>query len=96
VLHRLDFVARTRAKGDGAGRIKTAEQGAATSVLLATSPRLEGIGGRCFEDCNEAELVTEHGSGSGGVAPYALDPDNADWLWETSLRLVGDAVAQPC
>jgi NAD(P)-dependent dehydrogenase (short-subunit alcohol dehydrogenase family) len=91
----LDFVARTRAKGDGAGRIKTAEQGAATSVLLATSPRLEGIGGRCFEDGNEAELVTEHGSGSGGVAPYALDPDNADRLWETSLRLVGDAVPRP-
>ena len=27
---------------------------AATSVLLATSPLLDGIGGRYFEDCNEA------------------------------------------
>jgi hypothetical protein len=33
---------------------KTPEQGAATSVLLATSPRLDGIGGRYFEDCNQA------------------------------------------
>ena len=33
---------------------KTLEQGAATSVLVATSPQLEGIGGHYFEDCNEA------------------------------------------
>jgi hypothetical protein len=33
---------------------KTPEQGASTSVLLATSPPLDGIGGRYFEDCNEA------------------------------------------
>jgi NAD(P)-dependent dehydrogenase (short-subunit alcohol dehydrogenase family) len=31
-------------------RQKTTQQGAATSVLLATSPQLEGIGGRYFED----------------------------------------------
>jgi NAD(P)-dependent dehydrogenase (short-subunit alcohol dehydrogenase family) len=37
---------------------KTPEQGAATSVLLATSPLLEGIGGRYFVDCNEATIVT--------------------------------------
>src|SRR3954449_12944694 len=35
-------------------RQKTPEQGAATSVLLATSPKLESIGGRYFDDCNEA------------------------------------------
>ncbi len=34
---------------------KTPAQGAATSVLLAASPLLEGVGGRYFEDCNEAE-----------------------------------------
>src|SRR6201995_4394195 len=36
---------------------KTIAQGAATSVLVATSPQLEGIGGRSFEDCNEAETL---------------------------------------
>src|ERR1700742_4842872 len=35
---------------------KTTQQGAATSVLLATSRQLEGIGGRYFEDCNEASV----------------------------------------
>jgi NAD(P)-dependent dehydrogenase (short-subunit alcohol dehydrogenase family) len=69
---------------------KAPEQGAATSTLLATSPRLEGIGGRYFEDCNEAAPVQRRPTewGAGGVAPYALDPANADRLWETSLRLL--------
>lgn len=69
-------------------RQKTPEQGAATSVLLATSPLLEGIGGRYFEDCNEAVSVTNGNGYISGVAPYALDPDNADRLWEESLRLL--------
>jgi NAD(P)-dependent dehydrogenase (short-subunit alcohol dehydrogenase family) len=67
--------------------LKTPEQGAATSVLLATSPQLEGIGGRYFEDCNEAEVVERRGAGINGVAPYALDPVNAERLWDLSLEL---------
>ena len=38
---------------------KTPQQGAATSVLLAASPLLDGVGGRYFEDCAEAPIVTE-------------------------------------
>jgi NAD(P)-dependent dehydrogenase (short-subunit alcohol dehydrogenase family) len=73
----------------GTYTFKTREQGAATSVLVATSPQLEGIGGRYFEDCNEA-AVTDPGAADtsdspGGVAPYALDADNARRLWEVSL-----------
>ncbi|HTE59158.1 MAG TPA: SDR family NAD(P)-dependent oxidoreductase [Solirubrobacteraceae bacterium] len=69
--------------------LKTVEQGAATSVLLATSPQLEGIGGRYFEDCNEAPVIRRRGeAGVGGVAPYALDPDNAERLWDVSLVLI--------
>jgi NAD(P)-dependent dehydrogenase (short-subunit alcohol dehydrogenase family) len=69
---------------------KSVEQGAATSVLLAASPLLDGIGGRYFEDCNEAVLVNRRGGpGRGGVAPYALDPANAERLWELSVKLVG-------
>jgi hypothetical protein len=71
---------------------KTPQQGAATSVLLATSPLLDAIGGRYFNDCNEAAVVDRRPSDVaqvfGSVAPYALDPDNADRLWETSLRLL--------
>jgi len=69
-------------------RRKTPEQGAATSVLLATSPLLKGIGGRYFEDCNEV-LPEDGGGDMSGVAAYALDPGNADRLWEESLRLLG-------
>jgi NAD(P)-dependent dehydrogenase (short-subunit alcohol dehydrogenase family) len=67
---------------------KAPEQGAATSVVLATSPLLEGIGGRYFMDCNEATILTQRTEDYSGVAPYALNPDNADRLWEESLRLL--------
>jgi NAD(P)-dependent dehydrogenase (short-subunit alcohol dehydrogenase family) len=68
---------------------KTVEQGAATSVLLATSPLVEGVGGRYFENCNEAVRVDRRGGpGKGGVAPYALDPANAERLWELSLQMI--------
>src|SRR4051794_11264370 len=68
---------------------KSVQQGAATSVLLAASPLVEGLGGRYFEDCNEAVRVDRRGTpGGGGVAPYALDPTNAERLWELSVKLI--------
>ncbi len=70
-------------------RRKTPEQGASTSVLLAASPLLEGVGGRYFEDCNEAPVVSRRPTDfSGGVAPYAIDPENAERLWKVSLQLL--------
>ncbi|MFJ9711897.1 SDR family NAD(P)-dependent oxidoreductase [Streptomyces sp. NPDC101234] len=68
---------------------KTVEQGAATSVLLAASPTVAGVTGRYFEDCAEAKPVTERAGSVGGVAPYALDRDNAARLWAVSEALVG-------
>jgi hypothetical protein len=53
----------------------TIEHGAATSVLLATWPPLEHVRGRYFDDRNEAPVVTS--AGDYGVAPFALDSDNA-------------------
>lgn len=67
---------------------KTPAQGAATSVLLAASPLLEGVGGHYFEDCNEAEVVPEIIDGVHGVRDYALDPEAADRLWEVSVKLL--------
>jgi NAD(P)-dependent dehydrogenase (short-subunit alcohol dehydrogenase family) len=67
---------------------KTPEQGAATSVLLAVSPLVEGVGGRYFSDCNEAEIVAERKPDVSGVAAYALDRANAERLWEESLRML--------
>jgi NAD(P)-dependent dehydrogenase (short-subunit alcohol dehydrogenase family) len=66
---------------------KSIEQGAATSVLLAASPDVEGVTGRYYEDCAEAQRVTERGAHTGGVAPYALDPGNAERLWQISTDL---------
>ncbi|MDT7748908.1 MAG: hypothetical protein QOD96_2570 [Pseudonocardiales bacterium] len=70
-------------------QFKSTQQGAATSVLLATSPRLQGIGGRYFVDCNETETVDSRTDTLAGVARYALDPANAARLWEVSEQLVG-------
>lgn len=68
---------------------KTPQQGAATSILLATSPLLDNIGGRYFENCNEVETVTKRPDNYGGVAMYALDKDNADRLWDMSMEMIG-------
>ena len=66
---------------------KSIAQGAATSVFAATSPLLEGIGGRYLEDNNEAVVVPDGNGWRSGVAPYALDRDNAERLWKLSLEL---------
>jgi NAD(P)-dependent dehydrogenase (short-subunit alcohol dehydrogenase family) len=77
-------LARLRAQtGPAAPNWKTPEQGAATSVLVATSPLLDGVGGRYFEDCNEAGLNVP--GTRRGVAAYALDPEAAALLWPVSI-----------
>jgi len=69
-------------------RRKSVAQGAATSVLLAASPLLDGVGGRYFEDGQEAELVSERPPlFGGGVAPFALDSGNAERLWDMAADL---------
>jgi NAD(P)-dependent dehydrogenase (short-subunit alcohol dehydrogenase family) len=76
-------------RNSGMFKYKTLEQGAATSILVATSPELKGVGGRYFEDCNEAVVVDPNApatSGS-GVAAYALDPDAASRLWSVSTEV---------
>jgi NAD(P)-dependent dehydrogenase (short-subunit alcohol dehydrogenase family) len=64
--------------------------GAATSVLLAASPWVDGVSGRYFEDCKEAPIVDRRAWGLRGVAQYALDPGNAWRLWELSYDLLGE------
>jgi NAD(P)-dependent dehydrogenase (short-subunit alcohol dehydrogenase family) len=81
-----------RAESAGLFHMKTPEQGAATSVFLATSPLVAGVGGRYFEDCQEAEVV-DRLRGIHGVVPHALDPDAARRLWDVSQRLVTAARA---
>jgi NAD(P)-dependent dehydrogenase (short-subunit alcohol dehydrogenase family) len=68
---------------------KTPEQGAATTVLLAASPLVEGVTGKYYEDCAEAPVQPEPKAGAAGVAPYAIDPANADRLWTLTHELLG-------
>jgi NAD(P)-dependent dehydrogenase (short-subunit alcohol dehydrogenase family) len=90
LMRHLDTAAAAPAPGvaNSTGvSVKNVEQGAATSVLLACSPLLEGVSGRYFEDCAEAG---PHQAGvRRGVAPFAVDPDAAARLWQVSLDLTG-------
>ncbi|WP_351227444.1 SDR family NAD(P)-dependent oxidoreductase [Streptomyces sp. NPDC002133] len=67
---------------------KSPDQGAATPVLLAASPLLDGVTGRYFEDNQEAPVVQGGKDRPGGVAAHALDPQAADRLWEHAERAV--------
>ena len=65
---------------------KTTEQGAATTVWAATSPQLDGLGGVYLEDCDVARVSLDDAP---GVRPYAIDPEQAAWLWDLSVDLTG-------
>lgn len=58
--------------------LKTVQQGAATSVYLATAPEVENISGRYFVDCSET-----------APAAQAQDMEMAGKLWERSATLTG-------
>jgi NAD(P)-dependent dehydrogenase (short-subunit alcohol dehydrogenase family) len=82
----VDALVADIARQGGEVNWKTTEQGAATSVLLAASPLVEGVTGRYFEDVAEAR---PHREGTRtGVAAYALDPDSAARLWTVSEELL--------
>jgi hypothetical protein len=72
---------------------KTVEQGAATAVMLAGSPQLQGVAGRYFEDCNEARFVHDSSGWIECVASWAIDPANAERLWNASLSMLAAAAA---
>lgn len=71
---------------------KTPAQGASTSVMVATSGQLDGIGGRYFNDNQEAIAVDHRPTGitqlANSVASYALDLDVAERLWAIAARAV--------
>ncbi|MGX7676610.1 oxidoreductase [Plantactinospora sp. DSM 117369] len=84
-LSRDEMVAAGWVDADGNlvnAEFKTPQQGAATQVWAAASPRLAGLGGRYCEDC----VVVDH----------PTDPDGAARLWALSAELTGiDAFAEP-
>ncbi|MFE6488023.1 SDR family NAD(P)-dependent oxidoreductase [Streptomyces sp. NPDC057757] len=69
---------------------KSPQQGAATSVWAATSPRLATLGGVYLEDCEIAEIATDpFNMAAGGVAQHAAEENEAARLWDLSARLTG-------
>ncbi|XP_028853065.1 retinol dehydrogenase 14a [Denticeps clupeoides] len=57
---------------------KSPQEGAQTSVFLASSPDVDGVQGKCFANCQEEELL-----------PKATDEDMAKKLWDISEVMVG-------
>ena len=76
-------------RASGRYTYKSLGQGAATSVYLATSPLVEGVSGRYFENCQEADIddPTAAGTDAAGVAAHALDPDAAERLWTVTTEM---------
>jgi NAD(P)-dependent dehydrogenase (short-subunit alcohol dehydrogenase family) len=72
-------------------RMKTTEQGAATSIWAAVAPELDNISGQYLEDCAIAKPWSDDRPMS-GVKSYALDPTNAERLWSISEKVVAEAV----
>ncbi|MFG2601197.1 SDR family NAD(P)-dependent oxidoreductase [Streptomyces sp. NPDC048462] len=72
---------------------RSADQGAATSVLVAASPLLDGVSGRYFQNSAEAPVIDPALVGQAaepvGVAPHAIDPESAARLWDVSEQAVG-------
>ncbi|TAK70205.1 MAG: SDR family NAD(P)-dependent oxidoreductase [Actinomycetota bacterium] len=65
----------------------TPDFGAATSVYVAVAPELAGVSGKYFERC---ALAKPNVPGTReGFAPYAVDPDGAQRLWQLSSDWTG-------
>ena len=61
--------------------IRKPDQGAQTSIYLASSPQVEGLTGKYFIDCKAADS-----------SPLSHDQALAQKLWQVSLELTGNAV----
>lgn len=71
---------------DPARDMKTPQQGAATILWCALAPELSGIGGVYCENCDIAPVESV---GNFGVRPFAVDPDQAEALWQASRHMTG-------
>ncbi|GAA2051079.1 SDR family NAD(P)-dependent oxidoreductase [Williamsia deligens] len=85
-----EVLAAARRSAGAPADLKTPGQGAATTVLAAVHPALEGVGGLYLEDCGPAPLLGARSEADGrhGVAPFAVDAANARRLWEVSEDLL--------
>lgn len=70
------------------GRMKTADEGAATPVWAAVAPELEGQGGLYLEDCAIAPIWAPPMPSGWGVSSSSLEPDAARLLWQVAEGLL--------
>ena len=61
--------------------IRKPDQGAQTSIYLASSPEVEGVSGKYFFDCKAVDS-----------SPSSHDQALAEKLWQVSLELTGKAI----
>ncbi|KAK5311758.1 hypothetical protein LTR93_011600 [Exophiala xenobiotica] len=80
-----DLKKRWASDREGLKRWKNIEQGAATTVLAAVSPELEGTGGLYLED---AQVAKPPARGTLGFADWAYDQDGPSKLWAKSIELL--------
>lgn len=83
----IEAITSNRPEGAPPMEFKEVPAGAATSVWMATSPELEGVGGQYAQDC---QLVAPD-SGAGGWATWAQGDENAARLWALSEEMLGEA-----
>jgi NAD(P)-dependent dehydrogenase (short-subunit alcohol dehydrogenase family) len=91
-----DYLAEAEAAGAFAW--KTAQQGAATTLVAAVAPEFAHTGGHYLDDGREARTVPNDADlfqNSHGVKQWAVDPDTARELWMISLNLIDQAERTP-
>jgi NAD(P)-dependent dehydrogenase (short-subunit alcohol dehydrogenase family) len=84
-----DYLAEAEAAGAFAW--KTAQQGAATTLVAAVAPEFAHTGGHYLDDGREARTVPNDADlfeNSHDVKQWAIDPAAAKQLWTVSLALI--------
>lgn len=84
--------ARHVALGHPPFELKTASQGAATTLWAGITANADLIGGKYCEDCGISPLLEDPDVSIfvPGVRPYAIDPVRAAALWDKANELVGE------
>jgi NAD(P)-dependent dehydrogenase (short-subunit alcohol dehydrogenase family) len=86
-----DLIAAGIRRPDGSleqSSTKTIDEGAATTVWCALSPKLDNLGGVYCADCDVSPIVPDDSTSLTGVRRWAIDKAAAERLWELSERLV--------
>ncbi|KAH8802606.1 hypothetical protein F5884DRAFT_802425 [Xylogone sp. PMI_703] len=71
-------------------KLKSPQQGAATTIMAAVGEEWENRGGKYLMDCEEAPKGVDDGDVNGrGYASHTYNPEGEARLWKDSLEMVG-------